>query len=210
MDRLLWTSLINRIGESVAWIVIILAIAILVFTFWPSGIRRPRPQRPPMSVGRFLLGMAAVVVIMIALRPVLPEEAVESEPEEPVVIQEADDGGARPGWTFVLLAVALGAALGGIAMLGAGSGRRSDAETTPEWFPEAAAEPDGDGDDSFELWGGQFHVDEPRRAAVVRTYSDMLRALAVSGHGRRASEAPQEYARRVDTFRRRPVARHAA
>ena len=34
---------------------------------------------------------------------------------------------------------------------------------------------------------------------MVRTYGDMLRALAVSGNGRRASEAPQEYARRVDT-----------
>jgi hypothetical protein len=189
-----------RVGEFLAWVLIVLAAGIVIFTFWPIGNRPLRPRRPPVSLGRFLLGMAIVTVVLLAMRPILPDEAAEPEPEEEVVVEEETGGSeGRPGWTFVLLAGALGAALGGIAVLGRRSLRHGEKEPfLLEYFPDTRDLDETESEATTGWWGSEIDVTEPRRAKVVNTYGEMLRDLASSGRGRRASEAPDEYVRRLD------------
>jgi hypothetical protein len=189
-----------RVGEFLAWVLIVLAAAIVIFTFWPTGNRPLRLRRPPVSLGRFLLGMAIVTVVLLAMRPLLPDETAESEPEEEVVVaEEAAGSEGRPGWTFVLLAGALGAALGGIAVLGRGSLRHGEKESFQlEQFPDTRDLDEIESEATAGWWASEIEVTEPRRAEVINTYGEMLRDLASSGHGRRAAEAPDEYVRRID------------
>lgn len=191
-----------RIGEFLAWVVIVLAAGIVIFTFWPTGNRPLRPRRPPVSLGRFLMGVAIVTVVLLAMRPILPDEAAEPEPEqeeEAVVEEAAGDGDGRPGWTLVLLAGALGAALGGIAVLGRRSLRHEEKDSfLLEQFPDIRSSTEADDERTATSWGIDIDVTEPRRARVVNNYGEMLHDFASSGHGRRASEAPDEYVRRIE------------
>lgn len=188
-----------RVGEFLAWVLIVLAAAIVIFTFWPTGNRPLRLRRPPVSLGRFLLFMAIVTVVLLAMRPLLPDETAESEPEEEVVVEETGGSEGRPGWTFVLLAGALGAALGGIAVLGRRSLRHTEKESFQlEYFPDTRGPDEIESEVTAGWWASEIEVTEPHRAKVINTYGEMLRDLASSGHGRRVAEAPDEYVRRID------------
>ena len=189
-----------RIGEFLAWVIIVLAAVIVIFTFWPTGSRPLRLRRPSVSIGRFLLSLAIITVVLLAIRPILPEDSVEAEPEDDAAVEEvAADGGGRPGWTFVLLAGALGAALGGIAIMGRRSRRDTEADLfRVEQLPDVRTGDAIDDEERVVRWGAEIEVTEPRRAQVVAAYGLMLRDLAASGQGRRAAEAPEEYLQRIE------------
>lgn len=187
-----------RIGDFFAWVLIVLAAGIVLFTLWPSERRPRRRGRRPISLRQLLIGMALVVVLMFVLRPLLPEQTAESEDDVVEVTDEAENNGARPGWTLVLLAGALGAAIGGVAVLG----RRMNADAPAETIrldraldtPTSVIAESGT---TSAPWTNVIDVTDPQRAAVVRDYAMMLGDLATSGYGRRASEAPEEYVRRL-------------
>lgn len=188
-----------QIVDVFVWGTVVVAIAIVLFAFWPDGRRRRRrPDRPPRSLARMLIGLAVIIALLYAMRPILPDETAEPEQQQEVVPQEVEETGARPAWAFALLAGALVAALGGLAAVGMRSMLfGSEAPSLPNGFRAIARGSDVEDQTSGRSRGTEVDVGEPRRAAIVRDYGGMLTALGAAGHVRRSSEAPEEYVRRI-------------
>lgn len=180
-------------GEVIAWALIVLGIAGLVFTFWPSGVRPKLPDRPKFSLVRFLILVGFIVVVMSVFRIGLLDQEQGSEAEEPVA-EQVESESERSWWAIALLIGSLAAALGGLAVVGRRSGRAEDL-TGGHRHERTLDEPEVPSPHGWQLdlnWAS-----DPSRAAVIRRYGEMLESLSAAGHTRRPSEAPVEYLDRI-------------
>jgi len=182
------------VGEFLAWALIVLAVGVLVFTFWPSGPRRRLPERPKVSVLRFLVMVGVVVIVMSIFRAGLLDEDSAPEADEPVTEQVATESG-RSRWAIALLIGALAATLGGLALVGL---RRGENDDPDEWSPREPRPSDPDAETPSEAAGSAGLLTGPHRTAIVRRYGTMLGDLADAGHARQPSEAPFEYLNRIE------------
>ena len=182
------------VAEFLAWALIVLAVGVLVFTFWPSGPRRRLPERPKISLLRFLAMVAVVVIVMSIFRAGLLDDESAPEVDEPVTEQVATESG-RSRWAIALLIGALAATLGGLALVGL---RRGEHDGPDEWSPREPRPPDPDAETPSEVPGAAGLLAGPHRTAIVRRYGTMLGDLADAGHARRPSEAPFEYLNRIE------------
>ena len=182
------------VAEFLAWALIVLATGVLVFTFWPSGPRRRLPERPKVSVLRFLAMVAVVVIIMSIFRAGLLDQESAPEADEPVTEQVATESD-RSRWAIALLVGALAATLGGLALVGL---RRGGDDDPDEFSPREPRPSDSDAETPFEAAAAAGLLAGPNRTAIVRRYGTMLGDLADAGHARRTSEAPFEYLNRIE------------
>jgi hypothetical protein len=181
------------VAELVSWALVVLAIAGLIFTFWPSGERRRLPERPKVSPLRFLILVALVVIVMSIFRSGLLDQEPAPEVDEPVV-EQVDTSTAPSRWAIALLVGVLAATLGGLAVVGLRrSGEDQADQAQPiDSRPEPGADPTPDAAKGFVLVAG------PLRMAIIKRYGAMLKDLAQAGHARRPSEAPVEYLDRIE------------
>lgn len=182
------------VAEFLAWALIVLAVGVLVFTFWPSGPRRRLPERPKVSVFRFLVMVGVVMIVMSIFRAGLLDEESAPEADEPVTEQVATESG-RSRWAIALLVGALAATLGGLALVGL---RRGGDRDPDEFSPGEPRQSDPEAEEPSEAAGAAGLLAGPHRAAIVRRYGTMLGDLADAGHARRPSEAPFEYLNRIE------------
>lgn len=181
------------VAEVIAWALILLGIAGLVFVFWPSGARPKLPPRPKVSPLRFLVLVALIAVIMSIFRLGLLDQEQAAEPEEPIV-EEAEQASGRSGWAIALLVASLLAALGVLAIVGLR--RPEDSEipeaALPERRPSARTAPAAETERGPPTASGG-----PAQMEVIRRYGAMLDDLEQAGYGRQPSEAPLEYLDRI-------------
>jgi hypothetical protein len=181
------------VAEFVAWALVVLAIAGLIFTFWPGGTRVKLPERPAWSPIRFLVMVAIVVVVMSIFRSGLLDQEPAPEVDEPVV-EQVDTSTAPSRWAIALLVGVLAATLGGLAVVGL---RRSGGDEADETRP-VESRPESGSDPTPEAARDLVLVAGPLRMAIIKRYGAMLQDLAQAGHARRPSEAPLEYLDRIE------------
>jgi len=181
------------VAEVIAWALIVLGIAGLVFVFWPSGARPKLPPRPKVSPLRFLVLVALIAVVMSIFRLGLLDEEQSEETEEPAVEQVEEDSG-RSGWAIALLVGSLVAALGVLAIVGLR--RPGVAELPDDGLAERRTEDRATPAPAVDR-GPPTASGGPGQMEVIRRYGSMLEDLDEAGHGRRDSEAPLEYLDRI-------------